>query len=109
MLRVCVSAAYNVLRKKTRRNYHEISLEAAGVSNTKSAKGPDFAGRERLRHAMAAVARLPRKQAQAVFLRAIEDQSFEEVAQSLGCSPATARSHFSKGKARLLKLMGRRE
>jgi DNA-directed RNA polymerase specialized sigma24 family protein len=36
----------------------------------------------------------------------MEDSPYHTIAGVLGCSEATARSHFSKGKARLVKLLG---
>jgi DNA-directed RNA polymerase specialized sigma24 family protein len=53
-----------------------------------------------------AIAMLPPNQGQAVLLRIMEDSPYDTIAGILGCSEATARSHFSKGKARLLKLLG---
>jgi DNA-directed RNA polymerase specialized sigma24 family protein len=35
----------------------------------------------------------------------MEDSPYHTIAGVLGCSEATARSHFSKGKARLAKLL----
>ena len=49
--------------------------------------------------------RLPRKQAQVVLMRLDEEHSFGDIAQAVGCSEATARSHFSKGTQRLRELL----
>jgi len=48
---------------------------------------------------------LPHKQAKAVLLRSIENLSYDMIGKILGCSEATARSHFSKGKAQLEKIL----
>ena len=50
---------------------------------------------------LAAIARLPRKQAAAVLMRIIQDQSYRAIAQALGCRETTARIHVSKGRAKL--------
>ncbi len=43
-------------------------------------------------------------QGQAVLLRAMDGSSYHVIANTLGCCEATARSHFSKGRARLAKI-----
>jgi RNA polymerase sigma-70 factor, ECF subfamily len=48
-----------------------------------------------------AVRRLPRRQAVAVVLTAVEGRSAEEIGVVLGCSGETARTHFRRGVARL--------
>ncbi len=48
-----------------------------------------------------AVAGLPDKQGRAVVMRYLEQQDYEAIAVSLGCSEATARSHVSKAVAAL--------
>jgi DNA-directed RNA polymerase specialized sigma24 family protein len=52
-----------------------------------------------------AVSMLPPKQGQAVLLRIVENLSYQGIGGILGCSEATARSHFSKGKSRLIKII----
>ena len=47
-----------------------------------------------------------RKQAQAVHLRVFEQQDFIDIARAIGCREATARSHVSKGMARLREILG---
>jgi RNA polymerase sigma factor (sigma-70 family) len=48
-----------------------------------------------------AIARLPERQGRAVVMRYLEQQDYETIAVSLGCSEATARSHVSKAVAAL--------
>ncbi len=55
------------------------------------------------------IASMPMKQAQAVLLRLFEDESFQSISTALGCTEATARSHVSKGLARLRTLMSETE
>ena len=52
-----------------------------------------------------AIAMLPHKQGKAVFLRSIESLPYDIIGNILGCSEATARSHFSKGRIRLGKIL----
>lgn len=54
----------------------------------------------------AAVRRLPAGQRTAVVLFYFEDRPVAEVAQLLGCSPATARVHLHRARRRLAALLG---
>lgn len=53
-----------------------------------------------------ALRQLPRQQRAAVVLRYLEDLPDEQVAEILGCSPTTVRSHVFRGLARLRPLLG---
>ncbi|HUG68297.1 MAG TPA: sigma-70 family RNA polymerase sigma factor, partial [Pirellulaceae bacterium] len=50
---------------------------------------------------MDAIARLSRNQAVAFVMRAIQEQSYEEIAAGLGCAEATARKHVNRARDRL--------
>lgn len=104
VMRVCISASYDLLRKRARRQ-RWTTLTLSGVLGTTRPETDNIYASEVERQVMEAIARLPRQQAQAVLLQVVEDQPFEQMAVALGCSEATARSHVSKGKARLRKLL----
>ena len=60
--------------------------------------------------ALANLAELPDDQRAAVTLRVIGEQSYEEIAETVGCSPATARMRVHRGLRTLgTKLEGQRE
>ena len=56
-----------------------------------------------------ALRELPPQQRAAVVLRAIEDLDHAGIAERLGCSVGTARSHLSRGLARLRELLDAKE
>ncbi|WP_323794524.1 SigE family RNA polymerase sigma factor [Nocardioides sp.] len=58
---------------------------------------------------VAALRELPRQQRAAVVLRAIEDLDHAGIAERLGCSVGTARSHLSRGLARLREVLAEEE
>jgi RNA polymerase sigma factor (sigma-70 family) len=106
ILSVCASAAYDILRQKKRWE-RQTSLTDSSKLPASSSSGPECASMaaERERILLKAIATLPRNQAQAVLLRVMEDESFENIAEALNCGTATARSHVSKGKARLRDIL----
>ena len=105
ILRMCVSASYDVLRKRSRQRQRIAMLEL----EARPAIGVDpqtlSIAHEKERAILDAVARLPKQQAQAVLLQIVNDESYEEIAKALGCSEVTARSHISKGKAKLREVL----
>ena len=55
------------------------------------------------------VRRLPRQQAAAIALFYLEDRTTEEIADMLGCAPATARVHLHKARDTLARLISTEE
>lgn len=100
ILRVCISASYDVLRRNVRQKQLEVHNLPDQAPSHHDAVSP-----ESTPHTLSAIrsgiATLPKKQAQAVLLRLMEDEPFNVIGRILGCSEATARSHVSKGLARL--------
>lgn len=90
-------------RKVTRR---ERDLEDAPLRYTQVSDG----AHERAEHSalLQAIEGLPPKQRAAVVLRYYEDQSDEEIAEVLDCSPATVRSHLSRARNHLKEAIGSR-
>ncbi len=105
IMQVCVSRSYDALRRRARRRGREVPL----ATDTAQSPSPNPRGRFALKEQEAAVrkaiAELPRKQGLAVLLHLVEGEPYKEVAGILGCSVFSARSHVSKGKARLRVLL----
>jgi RNA polymerase sigma factor (sigma-70 family) len=106
ILRIAVTAAYDALRKSRRRLRHETAgmagerADADAPPVTKALEDRD------LRAAiLGAIACLPRRQATAVILHIVEEQSYEEVARAMGCSASTARVHVLRGRAGLVRML----
>ena len=95
ILRICVTRAYDLLRKRARRR--EVAMpEQVAARAVKDAPQDHVAATVRQ-----ALGRLPGKQGKAVLLKLFDDAPYEAIAEALRCSKATARSHVSKGLARL--------
>lgn len=54
----------------------------------------------------AAVRALPRRQAQAVALRYLDDLPLNEIGEILGCSPGTVKTHLARARERLGDVLG---
>lgn len=105
ILRICINASYDMLRRNSHQRLTEIPSNCEDKTDSSENAVISLIRREEELRIMGSITCLPRKQAQAFLLRALEDQSFESIGQILGCSEATARSHFSKGKVRLRNIL----
>jgi RNA polymerase sigma factor (sigma-70 family) len=105
ILRICINASYDQLRRRSRLRKREVSFESTNALDREAAQSAEIREEETAGALTGALSRLPRKQAQAVVMRALEEESFQTIGQTLGCREATARSHYSKGKARLRQLL----
>jgi RNA polymerase sigma-70 factor (ECF subfamily) len=104
ILRITVSAAIDALRRSRRR----LRYETAGLPDERAADGapPVTAGAEGrdLRAAvLAAISRLPKRQAAAVLLHIVEERPYEEIARAMDCSETTVRVHVLRGRAALAR------
>jgi len=114
ILKICIDAAYDTLRKHHRRHKHEelSTLHLYSQPGDKSDLANSLAAsptsaldklvqQETEREILEAIARLPRKQAVAVLMRIVKEESYEVIAQAMGCSESTVRIHVARGRARL--------
>jgi RNA polymerase sigma-70 factor (ECF subfamily) len=104
ILRICLNAAYDVLRKKERR----LRREQAALTSAASLAPPPSAlleSRGRESAIYAAIGQLSRNQALAVTLRLVHGQSYDAIAGVLGCRGNTARKHVERGRERLCRLL----
>lgn len=102
VLKICLNAAYDALRKRMRLMRQDASLMPSEGLDIPDAT--DRGGQEKKLledEVLKAIARLPKKQAAAVLMRVVQGHSYEAIAQALGCSEITARIQVSRGRARL--------
>jgi len=110
ILRIAVSAAIDAVRKNRRRLRHETpGLADDRTGDTAPPLEREVEGRDLRAAVLDAIGRLPRRQATAVLLHIVEEQSYEDVARAMGCSESTVRVNVMRGRAGLARrLAGRR-
>jgi RNA polymerase sigma-70 factor (ECF subfamily) len=108
ILRISVAVAIDAVRKSARRLRHETPglpddrADDAAPPVTKRAEDRD------LRAAvLEAIGELPRRQAAAVLLHIVEEQSYEEISRAMGCSETTVRVHVLRGREKLARRLAR--
>lgn len=106
VLRICINAAYDSLRRKTRDRKIE-ELQAVGEMIPNPAVGrPDSVAVDEMKAALcAAISRLPKNQGLAIHMRFIEELPYEAIAQALGCREVSARKHVSRAVRKLQVLL----
>lgn len=108
ILRICINAACDLVRKKSRRACRETPLTEAHVVADSSFDGTASLRAKEQRDMVArAIARLPERQAAAVTMRILLERPYSEIADALGCAEATARVHVSNGLQRLRSALDR--
>jgi RNA polymerase sigma factor (sigma-70 family) len=110
VLRICITAARDVVRRRLRHARRSRPLEVAeahaGPDHDPSARQADG---ERRAEVVRALARLPERQAVAVATHYLLDWPFRDVAAALECAEPTARVHATRGIARLRVLLGEQD
>lgn len=108
ILRIAVTSAYDAVRKGRRRSRHEIAgLPEGQAKDVAPPAEKDIEDRDLRAAILGAIGRLPRRQAEAVLLHVVEDQSYEDIAQAMGCSESTVRVHVARGRAELSRQLVR--
>jgi len=102
ILRICINAAYDTVRRRMRRKEHPA---ADTIAETVADASPSAADRlvreEKHREIFRAIGELSKNQADAILMRAIQDQPYRAIADALGCSEVTARGHVNRARVRL--------
>jgi RNA polymerase sigma factor (sigma-70 family) len=108
MLKIATDVSYDALRRSLRLQRREQAgpeVDAAVACHALPAIQSETDPLEE--GIRAAIARLPRKQALAVLMRLVHEQTYPSVARALGCSEPTARIHVMRGRAQLRRLLSR--
>jgi RNA polymerase sigma factor (sigma-70 family) len=107
VVRICVNAAYDTLRRKRRWlrwfGSDQDRLELSDSSRSVLAEAEGAATQTRVRRA---IATLSRQQATALLMHAIDEVPYQDVAAAMQCREATARAHVARARAKLRKVLG---
>ncbi|MEE9501585.1 MAG: RNA polymerase sigma factor [Candidatus Aminicenantaceae bacterium] len=102
ILKICLNCAYDSLRKRARqRRQKDLSNLASYESQSRTNASLELEKKQAVAKVLNAIGRLPRSQALAVLMRIVQDQPYEAIAQTMGCSETTVRIHVSRGRKRL--------
>ena len=97
--RVVVNRSLSSLRRSA--TEAKLLLRLSGLRRLNDAALPDAAD-----ELWRAVRSLPRRQAEVIALRVVDDMSIEEIADVLGCGPDTVRTHLLRARRTLAARLG---
>jgi RNA polymerase sigma-70 factor (ECF subfamily) len=105
ILKICADAAVDTLRK---RRSGQKSAAPGELDRIASAAAPDCVKEREIENiVLNAIGRLPRKQGVAILMRVLEEQSYAEIGQVLGCREGTARTHVLRARIKLSRWLRR--
>ena len=106
ILRISANAAWDVLRKRGRQRRRAISQPIfESLPDPAPSAAQELMAVENRSEVRRAVLELPRNQAQAILMHTVQDLSYREIGQALGCSETTARTHAARARKRLAGLL----
>jgi len=107
ILRICINAAYDHLRRNKNRMFSE-EPRPASFEQLSSTPDPSesLAQKEKLQQTLGAIGQLPKREMEALILLVFEDFSYAEIAQAMGCRENSIRSMIAKARKRLSRMVG---
>ena len=106
ILKICTDAAHDVLRRRPRQarsQEHEDVI--ADLPDPAPSAAQRLISHETQAEIFQAIGQLSPKQGTVVLMRFVQDLSYRDIAQSLGCREATVRKHVARARDRLFQLL----
>ncbi len=108
ILRIAVSSACDALRKTRRRLRHETAgLSERLADDSIPSVTKTVEDRDLRTTILAAIGRLPKRQAAAVLLHIVEELPYGEIAEAMACSESTVRVNVLRGRERLARALAK--
>ena len=110
VLRICIDSACDVARRRGR-DHRQIEPQEPADELVDGAPLPweELARRELASEILTAMNRLSRRQAVAIALRVFEELPYEQIAEAMDCTEATARKHVERTRGHLRVVLAKHE
>jgi len=105
LYRMAANACTDMLRKRERSGVPVGTVEAMNLPDGRKSSFEIASALEELQRIEAVLKRLPGRQSEVIRLRVFDELPFVEIAEVLGCSPATVKSRFRYGLRKLRKIV----
>jgi len=106
VLQICIHAAHDVLRRKLRRGRR---LEAAAIPedipDPSASAIQTISDAEQDAAVLRAIGNLPKNQARAILLHAVEEVPYKAIAAAMKCRESTVRKHVARARTKLRVLL----
>jgi RNA polymerase sigma-70 factor (ECF subfamily) len=106
VLQICIHAAHDMLRRKVRQGkWLEPVAIPEEISDPSASVVQNMAGAQQNAQVLGAIGLLPKNQARAILMHAVEEIPYGDIASALGCREVTVRKHVARARARLRRLL----
>ncbi len=102
VLRMCINAAYDLLRRKAKRlKWQYADAYPEEIADLSASALQSVTDAEEGAHVLHAIGTLPKNQARAILMRAVEEMPYSEIAIVMDCGEATVRKHVTRARTKL--------
>jgi len=106
ILHICTNAAYDGLRRKVRQGkWQEAVSVPEELPDSAASAVQNIYGAQQNAQVLRAIGLLPKNQARAILMRAVEEIPYCEIAAAMDCREATVRKHVARARTRLRALL----
>lgn len=104
VIKISANKSYDSLRKHNRHLQIRNLMHRNSKSSVANFEGIKRIEAEEIRQEIIhSLSRLSRKQAVAIYMRVVEGESYDHIAQAMDCSNGTVRNHVKRGREKLCK------
>jgi RNA polymerase sigma-70 factor (ECF subfamily) len=106
ILHICTNAAHDMLRKRVRQGKRQEAVAVPEEIPDSSATAVErLSGAQQQVQVLRAIGQLPKNQARAILMRAVEEVPYGEIAAAMDCREATVRKHVERARTKLRELL----
>ena len=106
ILHICTSAAHDALRRNVRQGkWQEAVAIPEQIPDPAAFTVQQISGAQQSAQVLRAIGLLPKNQARAILMRAVEEIPYGEIAAAMDCREATVRKHVARARTKLRTLL----
>ena len=106
VLHICINAAHDVLRHRARQGkWIEEGAVPQDAADSSASAVENISAAEQRAQVLGAIGLLPKAQARAILMHAVEDVPYSDIATAFGCREVTVRKHVWRARNRLRALL----
>ena len=106
VLQICINTAHDALRRKLRqRKWLEAGAVPEDIPDSSHSATQDISGAEQETQVLHAIGLLPKNQARAILMHAVEEVPYGDIAAAMDCRESTVRKHVARARAKLRSLL----
>jgi RNA polymerase sigma-70 factor (ECF subfamily) len=106
VLQICINTAHDALRRKLRQGkWLETDVIPEDIPDSSPSAAQDISGAEQKTQVLRAIGLLPKNQARAILMHAVEEIPYGDIAAVMDCRESTVRKHVARARAKLRSLL----